>query len=180
MCSGGWGGFLSDRSIVGTRQRSLSSLFGFSRQPIFPLTQFQHQPPATSQPTVFFSHTTLALATSTSTANRVVVVIFFHSSLFSCKLPPLELHRSCSGSSCWRASAAAPADQRCLRPRLALSALLSRCEQVRGRSPTPAGLENKGFGGGRPARRWGWREGGFRVLEAGEAAGPGRGGAGRS
>jgi len=39
-------------------------------------------------------------------------------------------------------------------------------------SPTPSGLEEKGFGGGRPARRWGRQEGGFRVL----AVGPGRGG----
>ena len=44
-------------------------------QHYFPLTQLQHQPPATSQPTVFFSHTTPALATSISTANRVNIAV---------------------------------------------------------------------------------------------------------
>ena len=36
----------------------------------FPLTPLQQQPPATSQTTMFFSHTTPAVASSTSTANR--------------------------------------------------------------------------------------------------------------
>ena len=39
-------------------------------QQCFPLTPLQQQPPATSQPAVFFSHTTPAAASSTSTANR--------------------------------------------------------------------------------------------------------------
>ena len=37
----------------------------------FPLTSLQLQPPATSQVTVFFSHTTLAPAFSSSLPNRV-------------------------------------------------------------------------------------------------------------
>ena len=38
-------------------------------QQCFPLTPLQQQPPATSQPTVFFSYTTPAASSSTSTAN---------------------------------------------------------------------------------------------------------------
>ena len=53
-------------------------------QQYFSLTQLQHQPPATSQPTVFFSHTTPAPATSTSTANRVIKVFFARSLHFVC------------------------------------------------------------------------------------------------
>ena len=39
----------------------------------FPLTQLQLQPPATSQATVFFSHTTPAPASSSNLPNGVIV-----------------------------------------------------------------------------------------------------------
>ena len=42
-------------------------------QQCFSLTRLQQQPVATSQPAVFFSHTTPAAASSTSTANRANV-----------------------------------------------------------------------------------------------------------
>jgi len=52
-----------------------SNLFGSSSsrtaQQYFPLTQLQHQLPATSQLTVFFSHTTPATSSNSSPANRV-------------------------------------------------------------------------------------------------------------
>ena len=42
--------------------------------------------------------------------------------------------------------------------------------------PNSGGLRREGVRGGRQARRWGWQEGGFRVLAVGEAVGPGQGG----
>ena len=42
--------------------------------------------------------------------------------------------------------------------------------------PNSGGIRGEGVRGGQPARRWGRLEGGFRVLAAGEAVGPGRGG----
>jgi len=41
--------------------------------------------------------------------------------------------------------------------------------------PNSSGIRGEGVRGGQPARRWGRLEGGFRVLAAGEAVGPGRG-----
>ena len=42
--------------------------------------------------------------------------------------------------------------------------------------PNSGGIRGEGVQGGQPPRRWGRLEGGFRVLAAGEAVGPGRGG----
>ena len=42
--------------------------------------------------------------------------------------------------------------------------------------PNSSGIRGEGVRGGQPARQWGRLEGGFRVLAAGEAVGPGRGG----
>ena len=41
-------------------------------QQCFPLTPLQQQPLATSQPAVFFSHTTPAAASSTNTTNMAI------------------------------------------------------------------------------------------------------------
>jgi hypothetical protein len=59
---------------TGPAGRCLSALFGWqvASQQCFSLTPIQHQPPVTSQPTVFFSHNESVSATSHQSAERGV------------------------------------------------------------------------------------------------------------